>query len=802
MPIIFWSSVGILVYVLLGYPLLLRLIVLIRGPRVIQRGPALPRVTLIISAYNEALTIREKLTNSLSLDYPGDLLQIIVVSDASDDGTDEIVREFASQGVGLRRQAERRGKTAGLNAVIPVASGEVLVFSDANAMYQHDALRMLVRNFADPQVGCVTGEARYVVGGATPSEAGEMAYWNYEMAIKRLETAVGSMVGGDGAIYAIRAGLWRALPEDAINDFLNPLQIVAAGWRAVYEPDAICYEETAGTTGREYRRRVRIVSRSWRAVFQAPAALNPFRVGLFSLSLVSHKILRWLSGIFLVLALAAPLGMNDQIEAGHARMMIVATAIVAALMLTVPAIRRLASYALYFLVITVASLVGIAKGSVGRVSGTWTPPRAAAEAPAGPAHQLGLFSAGRFIIGALSLVTLILIVSGLWRGTSIALATLFWGSFAALAYVYAGYPLLLLILRTFWRRPARQEPQEPRICLLITANDEESVMDAKLRNSMQLNYPRELLRVVVASDGSIDRTNDIVRSYAPEGVVLRDFPERRGKMAAINEAISDVLDDIVVFSDANTFLQPGALRALVRNFTDPQVGAVSGDVVLVGERAALAQSEDLYYRYERWIQQAESEIGSMVGVDGALYAIRRELFVPPPLDTILDDMAIPMAVIRAGRRVVFEPGALAIERGSDTAVEEFARKSRVVAGAVQFLGRTDSAVPVRNLQVVLALTSHKALRWLSPAFAIAAFVASVALAFGSTFFGVLAAAQALSLGLALAGCFRRARRWNPIGFTHYFWLVQAAAAVGFVRGLLGRQSVAWRRFQRPSMEVT
>jgi cellulose synthase/poly-beta-1,6-N-acetylglucosamine synthase-like glycosyltransferase len=179
-----------------------------------------------------------------------------------------------------------------------VSTGEIVVFSDANAMYAPDALRMLVRNFADPAVGCVTGEARYVEGSQGAADAGERAYWNYEIQVKRLETAVGSMVGGDGAIYAIRRHLWRTLPENAINDFLNPLQIVAAGWRAVYEPQGVCFEETAGGIRTEYRRRVRIVSRSWRALFQAPGVLNPFRVGFFAVSVVSHKVLRWFTGLF------------------------------------------------------------------------------------------------------------------------------------------------------------------------------------------------------------------------------------------------------------------------------------------------------------------------------------------------------------------------------------------------------------------------------------------------------------------------------------------------------------------------
>jgi cellulose synthase/poly-beta-1,6-N-acetylglucosamine synthase-like glycosyltransferase len=272
-------SVGVIGYVYAGYPALLWLIVRLRGARPIHRADISPRVSLVISAFNEAHVIRQKLDNALALRYPRERLEIVVVSDASDDGTDEIVQEYEPRGVRLFRQPERGGKTRGLNAVLPTLSGEIVVFSDANAMYRPDALAMLVRNFADPEVGCVTGEAQYTAGDGAAADRGERVYWDYEIQIKRLETAVGSMVGGDGAIYAIRHSLWRPLPENAINDFLNPLQIVAEGWRGVYEPQAVCFEETAGAARSEYKRRVRIVSRSWRAVFQARQALNPLRTG-------------------------------------------------------------------------------------------------------------------------------------------------------------------------------------------------------------------------------------------------------------------------------------------------------------------------------------------------------------------------------------------------------------------------------------------------------------------------------------------------------------------------------------------
>jgi len=789
--VILLLSVAFLAYAYLGYPLLLRVIVRLRGPRQVLRGDTLPPLSLVISAFNEADVIRRKVENALALDYPRDRLEIVVISDASNDGTDEIVSSMAGQGVRLARQDQRRGKTAGLNRTVPRLAGEVIVFSDANAMYEPDALLKLVRNFADPAVGCVTGEARYRAGGTSAADVGERAYWDYEIQIKRYETSLGSMVGGDGAIYAIRRSLWSELPEDAINDFLNPLQIVAAGRRAVYEPEAICYEDTAGGMKVEYKRRVRIVSRSWRAVFQAPGVLNPFRVGIFSLSLFSHKVLRWLSGFFIV---SAVIGAGDLLQKSfpqHPQLYVgIGAAVAIALALTRPG-RRLAAMATYFTIINAASIVGVVKGSTGRVSGVWATARqhdeVAVKRPLVPVGQL---------VHASALVIVVGIVVAYRSLPSITFAALvFWTSCAIVAWVYAGYPLLLAGLRVLAGQPPKRGRIEPRVCVFIAANDEGAVIQAKLQNTLAIEYPEDRLEIVVASDGSVDDTNAIVRRFAPRARLL-EFSPRRGKMATINDGVRAITSDIIVFSDANTFLDPDAIRALVDNFADPDVGGVSGDVVLVGERAALGRSEDLYYQYERWIQHAESEIGSMIGADGALYAIRRELFAAPPPDTILDDMAIPMGVIRAGRRVVFEGAARAYEQGSETAQEEFSRKTRVIAGAMQFMRRHDSSVPLAMPQVILSLVSHKALRWLSPVFAACAFLSSVALAGASIGYAVAVGGQAALLLLGLAGCAPSLRRIGIVALAHYFCLVQAAAAVGFLRGLTGRQTVLWRRFDR------
>lgn len=293
----YWLSLLAVLYPYLGYPLTLWLATRARGA---YQPPAPspsfePSVTLMISAYNESAVLEAKLDNALALDYPHDKLAIVVVSDASDDGTDEIVLRRAARDprVQLYRQEERRGKTAGLNRGIELAHSEVVVFSDANAMYEAGAIRELVAPLIEPQIGYVVGAAHYSDTADGESQASEGLYWRYELALKELESGFGSVVGGDGAIYAIRRNLYWPLRDDDINDFVNPLQIITAGYRGVFNARARAYEHGADSFGKEFRRKRRIVNRSWRAVTRYGAPL--FRAGnpAFAFQLVAHKILRW-----------------------------------------------------------------------------------------------------------------------------------------------------------------------------------------------------------------------------------------------------------------------------------------------------------------------------------------------------------------------------------------------------------------------------------------------------------------------------------------------------------------------------
>jgi len=379
MTLAFWILFGLVVYVYAGYPMLLVLIRTLRGARPVARGTAQPPVTLVISAFNEQGVIAGKLQNSLALDYPRERLQIIVASDASDDRTDEIVAGFHAQGVELLRMPERGGKTVGLNAAVERAHGEIIVFSDANATYGRDVLEKLVRNFADETVGAVMGESTYV-DSEVESERIEGLYWRYETAIKQFESQIGSVVGGDGAIYAIRRRLYLPMRADALSDFVNPLQIVKDGCRCVYEPEARSYERAADNFDKEFRRKVRIVNRAWRALFGMRELLNPLRHGLFSVQLVSHKLLRWLVPGFLVGLIAV----NAVVFAQGViyRLAMVAQVVFYVLAAGGYLARRraylpaLLSVPYYFCLVNLASALGILDAFRGRTYTTWSTARA------------------------------------------------------------------------------------------------------------------------------------------------------------------------------------------------------------------------------------------------------------------------------------------------------------------------------------------------------------------------------------------------------------------------------------------
>jgi cellulose synthase/poly-beta-1,6-N-acetylglucosamine synthase-like glycosyltransferase len=297
--IIFYGSILAIFYIYLGYPLVAYALSCI-VKREVKKNFAEPPVSILISAYNESGNIEETISNKLSLDYPSHKLQIIVVSDGSTDGTDDIVRKYQARNVVLLRQEPRSGKTSALNLAVPCASGDILVFSDANSLYSGDALRKLMPNFHDPAVGYVTGKMVYVDHEGTLVGDGCSAYMRYENFLREIETRLGSVVGVDGGIDAVRKELFTPMKPDQLPDFVLPLKVVEQGYRVVYEPEAILRESSLKASGDEYRMRVRVSLRALWALNDIRQLFSLRKYRLFAWQLLSHKALRYGAFVFLL----------------------------------------------------------------------------------------------------------------------------------------------------------------------------------------------------------------------------------------------------------------------------------------------------------------------------------------------------------------------------------------------------------------------------------------------------------------------------------------------------------------------
>ncbi|MEW6417357.1 MAG: glycosyltransferase family 2 protein [Nitrospirota bacterium] len=313
---LFWFSIIFVLYTYLGYPLLLLLLSLFyhnkNQKHLNQIGNFYPAVSLIISVYNEEEVIEDKILNSLELNYPKELLEIIVISDGSDDRTNEIVARYADKGVLLRYYEGRIGKTACLNKAIPLTKGEIIVFSDANSKYDKDAIRELVKHFSDEKIGFVTGHTKYRVERNSDKLYPIGLYSKIEKFTKKLESGLSSCIGADGAIFAIRKKLYQPLNDFDINDFVIPLNIIRQGFRGIMEEQAFCTEEAAKGNRGEFNRQARISNRTIRALFNNADMLNPFKFGIFSFELFSHKMSKFLAPFFMLTLLSVNLALiND-----------------------------------------------------------------------------------------------------------------------------------------------------------------------------------------------------------------------------------------------------------------------------------------------------------------------------------------------------------------------------------------------------------------------------------------------------------------------------------------------------------
>ena len=305
MQIFFWIILILIFYVYIGYPISIFLLSKIIYKKV-NKSEYYPTVSLIIAAYNEEKVIEQKIVNSLELDYTSDKLEILVFSDGSTDQTDNIVKKYENKGIKLFRYEGRKGKTYCQNETVKRSSGEVIVFSDANSIYDGQAIKELVFNFHDNNIGVVCGELRYQKNNISQ----EGLYWKIEKKMKKSESLFGSCLGANGSIYAIRRDLYEELPENAISDFVEPFYIFRKGFRVVYEEKAFCMEEV-GENKIEFNRKRRIILRSLNSLRLIKDFFNIFKYGFYSVQFWSHKILRWFVPIFFLILFFSNLFLLD-----------------------------------------------------------------------------------------------------------------------------------------------------------------------------------------------------------------------------------------------------------------------------------------------------------------------------------------------------------------------------------------------------------------------------------------------------------------------------------------------------------
>lgn len=293
-----------IIYAYAGYPLLIVFLsVFIRNK--VNASPIEPYVSILISAYNEEKDIEEKLKNCFKLDYPKDKYEIIVASDGSTDSTDSIVRQYESNEYAVRvvlhRVEGRLGKTAAQNSAVKVCKGEIIIFSDAASMYDPGVIRSFVRNYADTDVGAVSGKYTYIEEGASSAGLATKIFWNIENFIKGRQTKIKTITGCSGCIYSLRKELYTDLPPDIISDLVEPLTILQQGYRIVFEPEATAIEEPAGDTSDEFKMRIRVIVRGMNGMLFVRDLFNPFKYPFVAFQLISHKLMRWLVPIFAII---------------------------------------------------------------------------------------------------------------------------------------------------------------------------------------------------------------------------------------------------------------------------------------------------------------------------------------------------------------------------------------------------------------------------------------------------------------------------------------------------------------------
>jgi biofilm PGA synthesis N-glycosyltransferase PgaC len=384
---------------------------------------------------------------------------------------------------------------------------------------------------------------------------------------------------------------------------------------------------------------------------------------------------------------------------------------------------------------------------------------------------------------------------------------LFWASVFFVVYTYLGYPLLIALAARFIRNHAPALVSDLPVTLLITAYNEENVIGKKIENSLSLDYPADKLQIIVAADGSTDRTPEIVKQFKERGVVLAFTPQRDGKMAAINRAIPLAHGDIIVFSDANNMYETDAIRKLVAPFSDAKVGATTGAKLIIQDGGNLSGAEGIYWKYESWIKKNETALGTCTSSVGEILAVRRALYNPPPNNIINDDYYMVLDLIRRGFQIHYVPEARSLEYISATTRDEMVRRSRMNAGKYQAISLSFNLLPFNKPLVIWQIISHKYCRAFLPFGFIGALLANILIVLfqsnspSSFFYWVLLLLQIAFYGAAVVG--NRVKFQGFLGKIFYLPTYLVNSNVAILRGFYGymtkKQTNIWERVRRDNI---
>ena len=370
---------------------------------------------------------------------------------------------------------------------------------------------------------------------------------------------------------------------------------------------------------------------------------------------------------------------------------------------------------------------------------------------------------------------------------------IFWISLLMIVYTYAGYPVIITILAIFKKKtPLPILKKYPTVSVIIAVFNEEKVLRRKIENCLRIDYPKEKLEILVGSDGSADATDDIIKSYSDKGIKGNFAEVRRGKPATINALVKKAKGEILFFTDARQIVERDSLKKLVRNFQDKSIGCVSGELLLKEKVSTTGRGVGVYWKYEKYIREMESDAYSMIGATGAIYACRKELFSPLPEDTILDDVYTPLKVVEKGYRAIFEREARAYDVIVEIPREEHKRKTRTIGGNYQIFFQLPGMLNPVKSKLAIQIISHKLFRTLVPFFMVALFLSNAAL-FGIAFYAVVFVAQCLFYTIAILEAVFRRRIKKIFGIPYFFCLLNFSALVGLWNFLFNKMEVKWEK---------